>query len=138
MKISYSKLSVFLSNNELSETFRKNLHNAYESLQSIEIINKKLIISNNLEILISILLTEDFSTTEQLKQEFSTLNSWLIFFDELTDDIDLSSRMIEAFLSEKNYFFVFNEIFDEVETFRKFIKEIIYFVMMMHQYESVP
>ncbi len=126
MKISYSKLSVFLSNNELSETFRKNLHNAYESLQNIEMINKKLIISNNLDSLISILLTEDFSTTEQLKQEFSTLSSWLIFFDELTDDIDLSSRMIEAFLSEKNYFFVFNEIFDEVETFRKFIKEIFF------------
>ena len=80
MKISYSKLSVFLSNNELSETFRKNLHNAYESLQNIEIINKKLIISNNLEIIVSDMLASEYSNKVELNQNFSKLNSWLMYF----------------------------------------------------------
>jgi hypothetical protein len=128
MKISYSKLSVFLSNNELSETFQKNLHNAYESLQNIEIINKKLIISNNLEIIVSDMLASEYSNKVELNQNFSKLNSWLMYFIGLTEDNDLRSRMIDIFLSNSNRFYLYIADSNKENTFRDFLKEIlIYF-----------
>ena len=128
MKISYSKLSIFLSNNNLSETFRKNLHNAYVALQNIEKINKKLTFSNNLEIIVSDMLASEYSNKEELNQNFSKLNSWLMYFIGLTEDNDLRSRMIDIFLSNSNRFYLYIADSKKEDTFRDFFKEIlIYF-----------
>lgn len=121
MKISYSKLSVFLSNNELSETFRKNIHNADESIQNIEKINKKLTFSNNLEIIVSDILAFEYSNKEELNQTFNILNSWLMYFIGLTEDNDLLSRIIDIFLSKNNRFFLNKVNSKEEETFKEFL-----------------